>query len=349
MKHTSFTDIGQFRNVIKRVNDKARYMGRDEDNKPIFDPTIPLPKIKFKGTVKIHGTNAAICLKGDDMWAQSRSNIITPEKDNAGFAKFVEENKNKLKELLLKAKTDVGAEDEDTVTIYGEWCGQGIQKGVAISELDKMFIIFAVKVLKSAQPDANDPNAEVGQYYPCDGLKAPEIRVFNINDYETYEVEVDFAMPQLAQNQIVELVEKVENQCPVAHAMGVDGIGEGIVFTAWWKDERLIFKAKGQRHSVSKVKKIASVDPEVLRNIQEFVDYAVTENRLVQGVQQVFADDPIEIRRMGEFLKWVMGDIAKEETDVLEANNLTMKDVSKLASNKAREWFQKKLNESVGL
>lgn len=349
MKHTSFTDIGQFRNVIKRVNDKARYKGRDENGAPIFDPTIPLPKIKFKGTVKLHGTNAGICLKGDEMWAQSRSNVISVDHDNAGFAKFVEENKDKCKELLLQAKADTNATDEDTVTIYGEWAGGNIQKGVAISKLDKMFVIFAVKVNKAVQSDAEDPNAEVGQYFPCDGLKAPEIRVFNINDYETYEVEVDFAMPQLAQNQIVELVEKVEKQCPVGHAMGVDGVGEGIVFTAWWKDERLIFKAKGQLHSVSKVKKIASVDPEVLKNIQEFVEYAVTENRLVQGVQQVFGDDPIEIRRMGDFLKWVMGDIAKEETDVLEANGLTMKQVSKLASNKAREWFQIKLNESVGL
>ena len=34
----------------------------------------------------------------------------------------------------------------DYVTVFGEWCGKGIQKGVAINQLEKMFIIFELKL-----------------------------------------------------------------------------------------------------------------------------------------------------------------------------------------------------------
>ena len=41
-------------------------------------------------------------------------------------------------------------------------------------------------------------------------------------------------------------------------------------------------KVKGEKHSSSKVKKLASVDVEKLNSIKDFVDYAVTESRLEQ-------------------------------------------------------------------
>ena len=42
---------------------------------------------------------------------------------------------------------------------------------------------------------------------------------------------------------------------------------------------------------------------------------------------------------MGAFLKWVAADVRKEESDVLENNDLTMKDIGKPLSMKARSWF----------
>jgi hypothetical protein len=33
-----------------------------------------------------------------------------------------------------------------TITIYGEWCGGNIQKGVGITNLEKSFFIFGVKI-----------------------------------------------------------------------------------------------------------------------------------------------------------------------------------------------------------
>lgn len=98
---------------------------------------------------------------------------------------------------------------------------------------------------------------------------------------------------------------------------------------------------KGQKHSVSKVKTLAAVDPVKLQSIKDFVEYAVTENRLRQGLQEIGLD----IASLGAFIAWVNRDINKEEADVLEANSLSMKDVAKFTTNKARSWYMEQLNE----
>ena len=64
---------------------------------------IPLPTLTFTGTVKVHGTNAAIVrLKDGTIYAQSRSRIITPTSDNAGFAAFVHLNQDKIEQMFQK-------------------------------------------------------------------------------------------------------------------------------------------------------------------------------------------------------------------------------------------------------
>jgi predicted restriction endonuclease len=96
---------------------------------------------------------------------------------------------------------------------------------------------------------------------------------------------------------------------------------------------------KGEKHSSSKVKKLASVDVEKLNSIKDFVDYAVTESRLEQGLGEIGLD----MKKTGEFLKWIKQDVFKEESDTLKENNLEMKDIGKELSNKARKWYYKVL------
>ena len=131
-KFISYPSIEQYRNVIRNVKNITQFVKLDENGEAVFNRNAELPKIQFEGTVKLHGTNASVCGNKDgDIWAQSRNNIITPENDNAGFAKFVESNKNYFKDIiniLLEAYPDY-----QTVVIFGEWCGAGIQKNVGIS------------------------------------------------------------------------------------------------------------------------------------------------------------------------------------------------------------------------
>ena len=93
-KHLSFPSIEQFRTVIANINRQFNFVGLDEQGEAIYDMTLPKPILTFTGTVKLHGTNAGVCFnKQAGLWVQSRENIITPEQDNAGFAFFVEANK----------------------------------------------------------------------------------------------------------------------------------------------------------------------------------------------------------------------------------------------------------------
>lgn len=67
-------------------------------------------------TEKIDGTNACVIVTEDgDVFAQSRSRLITLTDDNYGFARWVAEHANELCEL------GVGHH-------YGEWWGQGVQR-----------------------------------------------------------------------------------------------------------------------------------------------------------------------------------------------------------------------------
>jgi hypothetical protein len=140
-----------------------------------------------------------------------------------------------------------------------------------------------------------------------------------------------------------ELTLQVEEDCPVArHLLGKDFegklIGEGIVWSAEYKGNTFRFKVKGEKHSSSKVKTLAAVDVEKVANIAQFVDTVLTESRLSQGLEQVGERIP---ENTGAFLKWVIGDVMKEEADTLQASGLSTKDFTGIASRVARQWFLK--------
>jgi hypothetical protein len=171
--------------------------------------------------------------------------------------------------------------------------------------------------------------------------------------FPKYKVEIDFNKPQHAQANIVELVESVELECPVGKYFDVSGIGEGIVFCHYDEHEHrdYIFKAKGQKHSSSNVKTVASVDIEKVKSIEDFIEYAVTENRLNQGIEQIFTSNNLEpnIKNTGDFLSWVSKDVIAEETDTMTNNGLDPKDIGRPLGTKARNWFISYLDKKVGL
>jgi hypothetical protein len=231
----------------------------------------------------------------------------------------------------------------NTISIYGEWCGGNIQKGVGITNLPKSFFIFGVKI--TPHVDSNDLEAvKKNPAYWVDStyLNFPEVKIYNITDYPTYEMEIDFNMPQLVQNKLSELTIAVEEECPVAKAFGFSGVGEGIVWACEYKGVVHRFKVKGEKHSASKVKTLAAVDVDKLNSIKEFIDYAVTESRFNQGLEKTFINgEPIDVKRMGDLIRWVVNDVIKEELDTMAASNIEPKDVNKYVSAKVRDMFFK--------
>jgi hypothetical protein len=239
IKHQPWPNIGQFRNMIQAVKEKATFSHLDANGEAIFDLSKPLPVLQFQGTVKLHGTNSAIGIsKEGEIWHQSRSRMITLEADNAGFARFWKdiEDKGFLFNNLINDYSLINKGSE--VLVVGEFCGGNIQKGVALNKLPKMFVIFGVMV------DGEWLSPEDVSRFPT----AAAHNIFNVYGAETYNIEIDFNKLEIAQNQLVKLVEKIEKTCPWGEKFGVEGVGEGAVFRPmdkdWEKDTKLWFKVK---------------------------------------------------------------------------------------------------------
>lgn len=100
-------------------------------------------------TEKIDGTNACIIVDHDErmnwgdqefdyaiidkvgpyfVYAQSRNNLITPSRDNAGFAGWVKDSVGELVEILGEGRH------------FGEWAGAGIQRRYGLTT--KKFALF---------------------------------------------------------------------------------------------------------------------------------------------------------------------------------------------------------------
>lgn len=345
-----FPSIEQFRNVIRHVQQHTRYAGKDENGEAIYDASRPLPTLKFRGTVKLHGTNAGIVydVATDSFTYQSRERVLSLTQDNAGFMLHQMKNENVWRDVAHQATKEILPHRNITkVAIFGEWCGQGIQKGVALSQLPKMFVIFAVKVVFD---DETTQWLEIGKI----DLHLPDSQLFNIDTFPTWEIDIDFKFPEIAQNKMIEITEEVEKECPVGKYFDVSGIGEGVVWTCvtdGWNGSGTWFKVKGEKHSASKVKTLAAVDVEAVENMRQFVKSVVTEARLEQGLDNLVREQlkPFDMTSMGDFIRWVYNDVLKEETDTIVANGIDPKKLGGAVANEARPWFVKKLNESIGI
>ena len=94
-------------------------------------PKIPRLFREVVITEKIDGTNGAIGITVDGVYAQSRNRVISPSADNHGFAKWVNENA-----YTLVADLGPGLH-------FGEWWGQGIGRNYGLDH--KRFSLFNVK------------------------------------------------------------------------------------------------------------------------------------------------------------------------------------------------------------
>lgn len=89
-------------------------------------------------TEKLDGTNAQVFVTDDGrVLAASRNKWITPEQDNAGFARWVAEHESELRELGPGRH-------------YGEWWGKGIQRGYGLDE--KRFSLFNTHLWGETRP-----------------------------------------------------------------------------------------------------------------------------------------------------------------------------------------------------
>jgi hypothetical protein len=343
MKAIKFPDIKRFRDAYEKVKRTTQYIGQDENDNPIYDETIKIPTLYVVGTEKLHGTNASIVLNNNEIKAQSKTNIIDIENDNAGFAFYVEKNKEYFKNLLksLSEKNNIDLKN-NSIVLYGEWCGKGIQKRMAINELDKMFVVFGLKV---------KPIDNTSYWIDFSEVRNHDIRLFNIKDYKIFEMDIDFSKPEESLKEIEKLTLEVENESPFGKAFGVSGLGEGIV----WKIDQEInnkkynitFKSKGEKHSGKGAKKPKKVDKEKQNLINEVAYKCLPNWRLEQIYNETFDilnGGKADIKGTGKFLKNIVKDIHKEELLTIADAGLEPKEINSTVSNIARKWFFEQIN-----
>lgn len=299
--------------------------------------------VTFRGTVKLHGSNVGVACSPAGLTAQSRSRELTVGDDNYGFAAFVArpEVASAIRVVERRIRDSLPLAENAIVVLFGEWIGPGLQSGVAINRLAaKQWVLFAVKVL----------DGEQGMYLnavPSLGQEFAELGIFSILDGPVYALTVDFsdATSKAAALEFATLrTNEVDACCPWGAKFGIEGTGEGIVWVPigeHWGNSDLFFKTKGDKHQVTKSPSAKpQLAPEVLDSIQAFVKFAVTDNRLHQGIEALKEmGHELDIRSMGHFLKWVSQDVQRECELELESNTLEWSQVGKHVAQEARTFF----------
>ena len=361
MQMVKFPSIDQFRTVVKNVRHRAKHH------------EVPIPTITFQGTVKLHGCNVSVCFdpRTNETWCQSREQIITTEKDNYGFASFIENLPDNGFRTYLNIAAGIfgmtSIKPGDLICVYGEWCGKSIQQKVAISEVSKRFVVFAIKIYTPGETTEDGQDGGISQWFsPTQLVQTQNMyehetgqvlenrnNIFSIQKFKTWTIEIDFAHPELIQNQLIEWTNEVEHECPVGKAFGVLGVGEGVVYTSvntheFIQTSDLIFKVKGDKHSDTKVTKTASVDIEKVNSVNEFANNVVTDHRLEKIIEKMKVEGlEIDVKNTGIFLKMVGEDILKEESDTIEGSGLTRKDVMPVVNSNARQWYMRYYNDLI--
>lgn len=317
--HVSWPSIELFHNVVRTLTHLSE-LGR------------PFPKVEYRAKVKLHGTNCAVQRTDAGVIAQSRTTILSPGADYKGFAAWVQ------------AQQAYFAALRPGTILFGEWCGPGVEKGMAVSQLKaKVFAVFAAVIDGRV---IYEPG-ELREIAPAAGAP-PELFVL---PWEGAETLVDFgARAQLEEvaATLEQRVVEVEREDPwVKRSFGISGVGEGLVFYPVRVDgasprlERqglaeLMFKAKGEKHRTVGAKVAVSVDPAVAASSEELVSMMLTEARLQQGLAAVGERSP---KKTGAFLAWIVADVQKESVAELEAAGLSWSQVEKGVQAKARAWF----------
>ncbi|SMO99494.1 RNA ligase [Thalassovita litoralis] len=324
---TSFPSIETFAHAVHNQNKRVLTAG--------------VHPVLYGLKIKLHGTNAAVRIdKNGEITAQSRKRDLTLDFDNYNFCEWVEENRAYFESLA-------GAED---IIIYGEWAGPGVQDTDAINKIDrKMFFPFAVQKDGKLFTDTYIVEAAFDTYLP-----RPD--TIHILPHLAY-IEVDFGRVQSIQDavdEVNEIVEQIAIRDPYVFAkFGIEDAGEGVVGCPIYESGvtrqefgELSFKAKTQHHRGRKAKAAASGRFELTEDARQMALSYITEARLNQGLNEGLNGE-LDIRRTGDFLKWMGGDIKKESATELEEAGIEWKQIAGVVSRLSAEWYKDQIAKAA--
>lgn len=346
-----WSSLNQFHEVIKNLNYPRIYNFLAERKYVI--------PYGFK--IKLHGTNACVRIEPDgNVVPQKRTSDIVdiqkfggviPFKDNAGFANWVLAHEDKWIHL---------ADSSKTIYIYGEWCGPKVQDGVAVSMTErKFFYVFAIDTVEGDKLVRHYCPDKINEMIFKNGFEHDDVMVipWHMNVDLSF---IDKSKTESSLQTINEVVEQIGIEDPfIKETFEISGAGEGLVAypllglnagKSYESDELDIFgwfnfKAKCEAHRVNKQKTAAKFDASKYAGVQMFADAYCTEARFVQAYKEGLGEEK-DLRRIPDFIKWVVTDIHKEAKVELEANpELDWKTISKACSSRAVSWYKDKVKE----
>jgi hypothetical protein len=305
------------------------------------------PSVKYRGKIKLHGTNAGIQFFEEKAIPQSRTRVINTSHDNLGFAAWTEENQA----ILVNGPTGY--------TVFGEWAGKGIAKGTAVSQIDKkIFAVFAaIKRTGEKEPEEGVDYEFIVEPEELEKLVAPIQALGNIHVLPWFEeCEINWQGSDQHLLSVVDYlndtVADVDNCDPwVKTTFGNEGVGEGVVYYPRSAEHlgrdnfsALGFKAKGKKHKMVRTKKAVVLSPEAVKSYEEFAHLVVTEARLEQALQES-SEGKAQFNKIGPFIGWICKDVSKECQLELEASKLEWKKASKFVADVARKWYMAQLEK----
>jgi hypothetical protein len=268
-------------------------------------------RLRYRGTVKLHGTNAAVvqAAAGGDLLAQSRNRIIDVSADNCGFALFVEERTAAFERLFASLRAKLPSLPPDApLHIFGEFGGKGVQRGVAVAQVPKFFAIIAVLA--------------AGRFVDMEGfseLHDVEGRIFHVLQFGKWNVELDAAEVAASSAEITRLTEAVGKRCPAGRFLGVDGPGEGLVWQCLEmpEDPSLWFKSKCEEMRVSP-EALPSGGSDASERARFFAEAVMTAPRVEQAQTAARELGKSGKSAVGAIIAWAVEDALREEGGFLQ-------------------------------
>ncbi|KAJ7475827.1 hypothetical protein FB451DRAFT_1244904 [Mycena latifolia] len=369
MAHIAYPSTPNFKNFkTDYVHALNRYLQDDlaPSDSDVSDPIPekrPPTKATFFGSVKLHGTNATIVFHNGNKahpQIQSRSWVIeSTKKDNLGtFALLSAAPLASLVDQILAVRGQ-GSHFRE-LYICGEIAGKGVQKGVALVALERFFAIFNIRI--------DGHWVDMRQYKSC---SLPKHRIYNIAQYKTFEVDIDFRADTTAVHELMtQYTTAVCEACPFGAAFfdnagrPVTGPGEGIVWTMVRSldedgelDDTILcnFKTKGEKFTTTNAPREPqkNANPAVADATAQFADYALAERRFEQGIEYLEGEqgrvgkpvDGYDVKLTGAFIKWVTEDAIKEERNEMERLGVPEKEAKRELGVRAKQWYARKCTE----
>lgn len=358
--HLPFRHIGSFHNVSKWAH-KTLTSNAPESLKQSLQDTI-----RYIGTVKLHGTSFQVQCHRGYFVPQSRNQALVGDSGHYGSVDWLQDLRviEAIREVEQDIRLRFNLHEDTPLILCGEWCGGNVQKKVALQELPKQWVLF-----QAAVPNLNHiPGHDSPLTYlhhtaiqPFGGrYKDRDVALFSIKDVSTWSLDICWSSTESVNAAIQKVNEwtlAVEQECPWAAQShyGVHGIGEGIVWVPEGPEllnvTELCFKSKGhehKRHNKPVLKQDpARLNPERLSSVQQFVEFAMSPDRLEQGLEVMCANGvALELKNIKVFLDWVSADVRRECADELEASGLSWKDVEKIVTRNSAVFFREQVQRT---